>query len=124
MSFLETLGGIISGGAEILGKEMDRHKARTERIRDKHYKSGSGNVNRNSSNAGTGKHRGTKEEFRSDHTGMKRRPGSYSIEKRAPLSRACNIAPREPRVYILYLDGQVMKCGVATYSQGLQWRFT
>ncbi len=68
MSFLDTLGGIISGGAEILGKEMDRHKARTERMRDKHYKTG--NVNRNSFNAGTGKHRGTKEEFRSDHTGM------------------------------------------------------
>jgi hypothetical protein len=118
------LGGIISGGAGILGKEMDRHKARTERIREKHYKAGSGNVNRNSSNAGIGKHRGTKEEFRSDHTGMERRPGSYSIEKRVPLSRACHIAPREPGVYILYLDGQVMKCGVATYAQGLRWRFT
>ena len=124
MGFLDTLGGIISGGAEILGKEMDRHKARTERIREKHYKAESGNINRNSSNADAKKHRGTKEEFRSDHTGMGKRPDSYFVARRVSLSRACHIAPREPGVYILYLDGQVMKCGVATYSQGLQWRFT
>ena len=32
MGLFDTLGGIISGGAEILGKEMERHKAHTELI--------------------------------------------------------------------------------------------
>lgn len=32
MSFFDTLGGVICGSAEILGKKMDWHKSRSERI--------------------------------------------------------------------------------------------
>ena len=120
MGFFDILGSIISGGARVAGRELERHKERTARIQGKHYERKS----ESSSSSSSSRHRGTKEEFRSNRTGMDRRPDSYSIRKNVLLSRACNIAPSESGVYILFLHGEVMKCGVATYSQGLQWRFT
>ena len=119
MGLFDVLGSIISGGSKVLGREMERHRERTARITGKHYE-----PKRRSSTSSSSNHRSTKEEFRSNRTGMDRRPDSYSVRKHVLLSRACNIAPSEPGVYILFLHGEVMKCGVATYSHGLQWRFT
>ena len=67
--------------------------------------------------------RRTAEEFAENTTGMERSPKSYSIKRNVPLRSACQTAPSEPGVYILYLHGQIMKCGVATYGQGIRWRF-
>lgn len=119
MGLFDILGSIISGGSRVLGKEMDRHRERTARVTGKHYE-----AKRERNSSGSSKHRSTKEEFRNDRTGMDRSPSSYSVARRVLLSQACKNAPRECGVYILFLHGQVMKCGVATYSQGLQWRFT
>lgn len=119
MGFFDVLGSIISGGSRVVGRELERHKERTARITGKPYE-----PKRERSTSGTSRHRSTKEEFRSNRTGMDRSPSTYSVARRVSLSRACNDAPRESGVYVLYLHGQVMKCGVATYSQGLQWRFT
>lgn len=118
MGFFDILGGIISGGSKVLGREMEKHRERTARIQGKHYE------RKSESSSSSSRHRSTKEEFRSERSGMDRSPASYSTARHVSLSRACDNAPREPGVYILFLHGQVMKCGVATYSQGLNWRFT
>lgn len=111
MGFLDILGNIITVGSKVLINEMEREKERIARNQGKNSSSNS-------------RHRSTKEEFRSNCTGMDMQPESYSTARRVPLSMACDDAPGEPGVYILFLHGAVMKCGVATYSQGLRWRFT
>ena len=40
------------------------------------------------------------------------------------LRSAISSAPSKEGVYVLFLDGKVMKCGRAAYGQGLKWRFT
>jgi hypothetical protein len=51
-------------------------------------------------------------------------PEDYQYEIEVPLSQAKSRAKSSPGVYVLYLNGQVMKCGRAAYDQGLSWRFT
>ncbi len=133
MGFLNVLG-------DLLSTAMRQQKQREDSVRrkyDRNYSSSSSSSSNSSSSSrsssssasyssstSSSKHRGTKEEFRSDMTGMDRSPSSYSIGKRIPLRRAINQAPSEEGVYIIWLHGEVMKCGVATYGQGLHWRFT
>lgn len=40
------------------------------------------------------------------------------------FSQAKRMAPSQPGVYILLLNGEVMKYGRAAYGQGIKWRFT
>ncbi len=67
--------------------------------------------------------RRTDDDFNSEKLGNKR-PSEYQIRNDVSLSSAKNTANNEPGVYILYLDGNVMKCGRAAYGQGVKWRFT
>lgn len=103
MGFFDVLGEVAKSGFGLLQKEMARQAKQQGR---------------------SGGHRSTKEEFRRNASGMEKRPEDFSYRTHVPLSRAKSSAPGEPGVYILWLHGRVMKCGVATYGQGLRWRFT
>ena len=103
MGFLDIVGGIVKGGLGLLQKENPKKAGRQGRATMR---------------------RGTKEDFRKNTIGMDKKPEDFSHQSKVLLSRAKSSAPGEPGVYILWLNGKVMKCGVATYGQGLRWRFT
>lgn len=64
------------------------------------------------------------EELELDKEGEERRPEDFNYNRGLRLSDAKLCAPGQPGVYVLYLNGRVMKCGRAAYCQGLRWRFT
>lgn len=66
--------------------------------------------------------RRTDNEIYSDKRGMNKAPESYQVVKKVFLNKAITMANSEPGVYVLYLNGQVMKCGRAVYCQGVRWR--
>ena len=74
-------------------------------------------------NAGQTKMRRTDAELERDRTGLNQRPRDFQYREHVRLSDALNIADSSPGVYILFLNGQVMKCGRAAYGQGIHWRF-
>lgn len=67
--------------------------------------------------------RRTDSELESDTTGLSKRPRDFQYRKGVSLKEALHIANNETGVYILYLNGSVMKCGRAAYGQGIHWRF-
>ena len=70
----------------------------------------------------TNKKRSTDDDYERNKKGMKKRPEDFEIKRNILLSQAVKNAKNETGVYIIYLDGQVMKCGRAAYSQGIRWR--
>lgn len=68
--------------------------------------------------------RRTDNEFAKNKMGMDKRPSEFDYSTGVRLSSAKVSAPNEPGVYVLYLNGEVMKCGRAAYGQGVRWRFT
>lgn len=101
MGFLDTLRDVIivvSKAAEAVNSKMEKdYEEWLARVRSKRSKSPSA----------SSMHRSTKEAFRNVRAGMDRRPESYSTAKHVPLSYACDSAPSEPGIYILYLRGRV-----------------
>ena len=71
----------------------------------------------------TGKKRRTDAEIESTGNEFGLEPDDYECAEDVPLSEAADWADNEPGVYVLYLNGRVMKCGRAAYSQGVRWRF-
>lgn len=67
--------------------------------------------------------RRTDYDLEKDNTGLDKKPRDYQYRKNVSLSEAIQTADSCTGVYILYLNGQVMKCGRATYGQGVRWRF-
>lgn len=49
-------------------------------------------------------------------------PRDYQYRSNIPLSIAIDEAASKPGVYVLILNGKVMKCGRAAYGQGIRWR--
>lgn len=47
---------------------------------------------------------------------------SFQRMKNEPLKSAIKVADSKTGVYILYLNGKVMKCGRAAYGAGVRWR--
>lgn len=78
----------------------------------------------NGSSDSKSKKRRTDEELAGNIAGLDRRAESYDVRRNVPLRSAAQNAPSEEGVYIIYLNGRVMKCGRAAYGQGLKWRFT
>lgn len=68
------------------------------------------------------KKRSTDLDYEKNRKGMSSRPEDFDVRRNVPLSQASSSAPGEPGVYILYLNGQVMKCGRAAYAKGIRWR--
>lgn len=68
-------------------------------------------------------YRRTDEELEQDKSGLDKNPTDFSYETKVLLSDAIHEAPSAPGVYILWLNGSVMKCGRASYSGGVRWRF-
>ncbi len=68
------------------------------------------------------RHRKTDSEFSQDKTGTEKKPTDFQYRKQIPLSTAIYMAENTPGVYVLYLDGRVMKCGRAAYHEGVSWR--
>ena len=66
--------------------------------------------------------RRTDAEINRDASGSKKSPYDYQYQIGVPLKDAVNMAKSVPGVYVLYLDGKVMKCGRAAYGQGVAWR--
>lgn len=70
--------------------------------------------------------RRTDKQLNEDCTVTKRDEKSYQVKKNIPLSAAINMADSTPGVYVLKLNGQVMKCGRASYDKGsscgVAWR--
>lgn len=61
-------------------------------------------------------------EIGQDRTGIDKNPEDFPCCTDCLLSEAVHRASSETGVYILFLDGQVMKCGRAAYRQGVRWR--
>ena len=78
----------------------------------------------NDASANATRTRRTDGELARDTTGLDKKATDYSYRKNVSLRSAATSAPSKEGVYVLYLDGQVMKCGRAAYGQGLKWRFT
>ena len=70
------------------------------------------------------KTRRTDDELSKVTKGLEKRPEDYSVRRGVSLRQAASSAPSHEGVYVIYLDGMVMKCGRAAYGQGLRWRFT
>ena len=121
MGIFNVLGGVIDFIRDRASKEKDRQDRIRARVEGKRLSSISGTT---SSKNTASKHRSTKEDFRKDMTNINKAPSSFSLGREVYLKDAIYRAPSQEGVYIIYLDGKVMKCGTATYSQGLRWRFT
>ncbi len=63
-------------------------------------------------------------EFENDASEINMRPSDFQVVKNMPLSVAKTLSQAHEGVYILYLNGAVMKCGRAAYGQGIKRRFT
>ena len=72
----------------------------------------------------TTKTRSTDAQFASNAEGMDKSPSDFQCVRTVPLSSAIDMADDQPGVYILYLNGKVMKCGRAAYSNGVRWRLS
>jgi len=68
--------------------------------------------------------RRTDEDLGRDQTDIDKPPRSFEYECDVSLPSAVKKASTHPGVYIIYLHGQVMKCGRAAYKDGIHWRFT
>lgn len=66
--------------------------------------------------------RRTDEELSMDQTGVDRPAKSFDHDDSVPLSVAMNRASNEPGVYILWLNGVVMKCGRSSQTGGVRKR--
>ena len=67
--------------------------------------------------------RRTDREIENDPTGTDQAPTDFEIREHIALRDAKNSASGSPGVYILYLDGSIMKCGRAAFAPGIRWRF-
>lgn len=81
-------------------------------------------INGDSNINDTKRKRRTDKEFENDKSEINMKPKDFQIVKKMPLSVAKSEAQSHEGVYILYLNGTVMKCGRAAYGQGIKWRFT
>ena len=99
-----------------LRNQMARAAEKGEKLRAEYER-------RAKQNAGQTKMRRTDAELERDRTGLNQRPRDFQYREHVRLSDALNIADSSPGVYILFLNGQVMKCGRAAYGQGIHWRF-
>ncbi len=66
--------------------------------------------------------RRTEAEIHSDLSGTDKSPYEFQYSMGVPLHVAINMAQNIPGVYVLYLNGKVMKCGRASYESGVAWR--
>ncbi len=66
--------------------------------------------------------RRTDTEISKDTSGTDKSPYDFQCCKGILLKNAVKIAGNTPGVYVLYLDGMVMKCGRASFGQGVAWR--
>lgn len=71
---------------------------------------------------GTIKNRRTDSELERDKSGTNLKPRDFQYAKKVPLAQAVSQADSITGVYVLYLNGNVMKCGRAAYGQGVRWR--
>lgn len=72
----------------------------------------------------TTKTRSTDAQYASNAEEMDKSPSDFQCVRNVPLSSAIDMADNQPGVYILYLNGKVMKCGRAAYSNGVRWRLS
>lgn len=63
-------------------------------------------------------HRRSDDELNQDSSGTEKSPKSFQCEQNIPLSSAINCAESTPGVYVLRLNGNVMKCGRASFDKG------
>lgn len=72
----------------------------------------------------TTRKRTTDKEFSERRKGTDKNPRDFQYQNNVSLPQAKSIAKNEPGVYVLRLNGRVMKCGRAAYGQGVRWRLT
>ena len=96
--------------------QMERAAERSEKLRAEYER-------RARQSAGRTKNRRTDAELERDRTGLNQRARDFQYREHVRLSEALEIAESTPGVYILFLNGNVMKCGRAAYGQGIHWRF-
>lgn len=68
-------------------------------------------------------HRRTDDELSKDMSGLDKKPRDFEYCRNVRLCDAVNSASSNTGVYILIINGCVMKCGRAAYGQGIKWRF-
>ena len=124
MGIFDMIGSMLEFVVDRTQKEKDRQERIRSRAQGRSSSSNTSSLSSSRNKKSTTKHRGTKEDFRKDMSNMEKDPRSFSIGREVYLNAATMQAPSQEGVYIIYLDGEVMKCGTVTYSQGLLWRFT
>ena len=124
MGIFDMIGSMLECVVDRTQKEKDRQERIRSRVQGISQSSNTRGSSSSKNEKSTTKRRGTKEDFRKDRANMDKDPRSFSIGRDVNLNTATRQAPSQEGVYIIYLDGEVMKCGTATYSQGLRWRFT
>ena len=89
--------------------QMERAAERSEKLRAEYER-------RARQSAGRTKNRRTDAELERDRTGLNQRARDFQYREHVRLSEALEIAESTPGVYILFLNGNVMKCGRAAYA--------
>lgn len=67
-------------------------------------------------------HRRSDADISRSTAGLRTNPSHYQVMQNIPLKDATRMASNQPGVYVLRLNGQVMKCGRAVYGSGVRWR--
>lgn len=133
MGLFETLGKIydvVLDVAETMEKDAERslsnyeHKINTAERSDRISSEKADYYRERISESRSKLHRRSDKEFEDDSSGMNKSPSDFSVGRNVLLSDAIHEAPSEPGVYILFLNGNIMKCGRAAYDRGIHWRFT
>lgn len=110
-----------NNGEKISKEEIDRLNRMKQKVKsmDEAKKQSKSEPSKNAAN----RYRRTDADFERNSVGQDKSPHSFSHKTGVSLEQACKIAPNETGVYIIYLNGRIMKCGRAAYDQGIRWRF-
>lgn len=71
---------------------------------------------------GITKSRRTDSALEQDTSGLDRKATDYQHCQKISLPQAVSMSDSTTGVYVLFLNGKVMKCGRAAYGQGVHWR--
>ena len=114
------LWDILKGAGSYIMNEADKNRDRV--LKDMARKNP--DIKRELEKSNSARKRRTDEELSKKTPVPSKKPSSYQCITKIPLKVAAQSANNEPGVYLIYLNDRVMKCGKATYGQGVRWRFT
>lgn len=101
-------------------KKLDEYEKKVDKKNNINKKEAYENINK--AREQLNHRRRTDEELEKDNIDSNKKPRDFQCRKKIKLSNAIYDADTYTGVYILYLNGKVMKCGRAAYQTGVRWR--